>query len=247
MVSLTNHVAISLRLNTRRQTTIATATRLPPAYQVRGRNDKLKSKSPPAWSGDTAAMLAEPQSELRLQHPFVIWLTGLSGAGKSTLAGWVSAALRQKGFHTYILDGDDLRHGLNNDLGFSAADRKENVRRLAHVASLMYDAGLITLVACISPFQSERDFARGLLPCGRFVEVFVDTPLSLCEKRDTKGLYRRARAGEISEFTGIDSPYERPIDAEIIVDTSGRSVSDSGSEVLDFLIQRELLKWPVHG
>ena len=192
-------------------------------------------------------MLAEPQSELRLQRPFVIWLTGLSGAGKSTLAGWVSAELRQKGFGTYILDGDDLRHGLNNDLGFSAADRKENVRRLAHVATLMYDAGLIILVACISPFQSERDFARGMLPCGRFVEVFVDTPLSLCEKRDTKGLYRRARAGEISDFTGIDSPYERPVYAEIIVDTTGSSVSDSGSEVLDFLIQRQLLKWPVHG
>jgi adenylyl-sulfate kinase len=178
------------------------------------------------------------------QQPFVLWFTGLSGAGKTTVANCVARQLHDWGFHTYVLDGDNLRHGLNGDLGFSAGDRKENVRRLAHAASLTYDAGLITVAACISPFQVDRDSARSLLPVGKFIEVFVDTPLYLCEQRDNKGLYRRARAGEITEFTGIDSPYERPEDPEITIDTTDRSPSQCADTVLAFLRGRQLLRWP---
>ena len=186
------------------------------------------------------------RSALLRQRPLVLWFTGLSGAGKSALSGWLSRRLHEDGLLTYVLDGDNLRHGLNGDLGFSIDDRRENVRRLAHVASLMYEAGLITLVACISPFQAERDFARSLVARDRFVEVFVDTPLALCEKRDTKGLYRRARLGEITDFTGIDSPYERPASPEITIATAARTVSECGAELMDFLRRRNLLTWPAH-
>lgn len=178
------------------------------------------------------------------QWPCVLWFTGLSGAGKTALSGWLARQLHAAGLLTYVLDGDSLRHGLNRDLGFSPADRRENVRRLAHVAALLYDAGVITLVACISPFQAERDFARSLVPPGRFVEIFVDTPLALCEQRDTKGLYRRARAGEIADFTGIDSPYQRPTHPEIALATAGRAVAECGSDLLSYLHRRNLLTWP---
>lgn len=191
------------------------------------------------WQG-VAVTPAERFALLR-QQPFVIWFTGLSGAGKSALSGWLSRKLHDEGLLAYVLDGDNLRHGLNNDLGFSAAHRRENVRRLAHVGSLMYDAGLITLVACISPFQAERDFARSLVTPGKFVEVFVDTPLALCEQRDTKGLYRRARLGKITDFTGIDSPYERPTNPEIVIATANRAVSECGAELMAFLRRRKLL------
>ena len=180
------------------------------------------------------------------QWPMIIWLTGLSGAGKSTIASRLEQEIQAAGKHTYLLDGDNLRHGLNDDLGFGIGDRRENVRRLAHVASLMHEAGLITLVACISPFQSERDFARSLVGRDKFVEVFVDTPLALCEERDTKGLYRRARLGEITDFTGIDSPYEKPTNADIIIQTAGRTVAESGAELMAFLQRRKLLTWPAH-
>lgn len=190
------------------------------------------------------AVTGEERAALLGQQPLVLWFTGLSGAGKSSLAGWLSRQLHAGGLLTYVLDGDSVRHGLNRDLGFSADHRQENVRRLAHVAGLMYDAGLITLVACISPFQAERDFARSLVAGGRFVEVFVDTPLALCEERDTKGLYRRARRGEVTEFTGIDSPYQRPARPEITIDTTGRTVADCGAELLGYLRRRGLLPWP---
>ena len=189
---------------------------------------------------DIAVSPSERAALLR-QRPFLLWFTGLSGAGKSALSGWLSRRLHDAGRLTYVLDGDNLRHGLNDDLGFGIADRRENVRRLAHVASLMYEAGLITLVACISPFQSERDFARSLVGKGKFVEVFVDTPLALCEERDTKGLYRRARLGEIADFTGIDSPYEKPANPEIVIRTSNRTVAESGAELMAFLKRRKLL------
>jgi bifunctional enzyme CysN/CysC len=144
------------------------------------------------------------------QHPRCVWFTGLSGAGKSTIANLLERRLSTLGYHTYLLDGDNLRHGLNRDLGFTPGARVENVRRVAEVANLMVDAGLIVLVSVISPFRGEREFARELFEDGEFIEVYVDTPLEECERRDPKGLYRKARAGEISNFTGIDSPYETP-------------------------------------
>jgi bifunctional enzyme CysN/CysC len=154
------------------------------------------------------------------QRPAVLWFTGLSGAGKSTIANLVEKKLQAMGRHTYILDGDNVRHGLNRDLGFTDADRVENIRRVAEVAKLMADAGLIVLVSFISPFRSERRLARDLMPEGEFLEVYVDTPLAVAEERDVKGLYKKARAGELKNFTGIDSPYEAPEDPEIRVDTS---------------------------
>lgn len=149
------------------------------------------------------------------QQPRCLWFTGLSGAGKSTVANLLERRLCALGYHTYLLDGDNLRHGLNRDLGFTMEARVENVRRVAEVSHLMVDAGLIVLVCVISPFQSERDFARGLFEQGEFAEIFMDTPLEECERRDPKGLYRKARAGEIRNFTGIDSPYEAPINPEV--------------------------------
>ena len=154
------------------------------------------------------------------QQPGCLWFTGLSGAGKSTVANLLERRLTALGYHTYLLDGDNLRHGLNRDLGFTAEARVENVRRVAEVAHLMVDAGLIVLVCVISPFRSEREFARSLFADGEFIEVFVDTPLEECERRDPKGLYRKARAGEISNFTGIDSPYEVPETPEVHLRTS---------------------------
>ena len=187
------------------------------------------------------AVARADRTALLHQEPLVLWFTGLSGAGKTTLANFLAKRLYDKGCHAYVLDGDNLRHGLNRDLDFSEAARHENVRRMAEVAALMYDAGLITLAACISPFQSERDFARNLLPPGRFIEVFVDTPLEVCEQRDNKGLYRRARAGEIANFTGIDSPFERPVSPELVIDTSDRSPDGCVSMIVDYLSQRGLL------
>jgi bifunctional enzyme CysN/CysC len=148
----------------------------------------------------------------------VLWFTGLSGAGKSTIANLLEGRLHALGRHTYLLDGDNVRKGLNKDLGFTAEDRVENIRRVAEVAALMADAGLIVITAFISPFRNERRMARGLLPDGDFLEIFVDTPLAVAERRDPKGLYRKARRGELVNFTGIDSPYEPPENAELTID-----------------------------
>ena len=160
------------------------------------------------------------RAAMKGQKPCVLWFTGISGAGKSTLSNLVDKRLAAAGKHTYLLDGDNVRHGLNKDLGFTDADRVENIRRAGEVARLMVDAGLIVLVSFISPFRSERRMARDLLAKGEFIEVFVDTPLAVAEARDNKGLYKKARRGELEHFTGIDSPYEAPEHPEIRIDTT---------------------------
>jgi bifunctional enzyme CysN/CysC len=165
----------------------------------------------------------------------VIWLTGLSGAGKSTLANALEKRLWGRSMRTYLLDGDNVRHGLNSDLGFTQQDRAENIRRVAEVSKLMVDAGLVVITAFISPFRAERQLARSLFGDGEFVEVFVDTPLMVAEQRDPKGLYRRARRGELKHFTGIDSPYEIPENPEIVIDTTSMSVQES-ADCLDQLL-----------
>ncbi|HTL21485.1 MAG TPA: sulfate adenylyltransferase subunit CysN [Steroidobacteraceae bacterium] len=175
------------------------------------------------------------RARLKGQKSCVLWLTGLSGAGKSTIANRVEKRLAAAGRHTYLLDGDNVRHGLNKDLGFTAQDRVENIRRVAEVARLMVDAGLIVLVSFISPFRSERRMARELFPAGEFLEVFVDTPLAEAERRDVKGLYRKARRGELKNFTGIDSPYERPENPEIRIDTTALSADQAAARVIAHL------------
>jgi len=162
----------------------------------------------------------EHHAGMKHQKPAVLWLTGLSGSGKSTIANIVEKKLARMNRHTFLLDGDNVRHGLNKDLGFTEADRIENIRRVGEVAKLMTDAGLIVITAFISPFRSERDMVRGMMQPGEFVEVFVDTPLSVAEGRDVKGLYAKARAGQLKNFTGIDSPYEAPEAPEIRIDTT---------------------------
>jgi bifunctional enzyme CysN/CysC len=172
---------------------------------------------------------------LKVQKPAVLWFTGLSGSGKSTIANLVEKALFADGRHTYILDGDNVRHGLNRDLGFTDADRVENIRRVGETSRLFVDAGLIVLVSFISPFRSERRMARELLAEGEFIEVFVDTPIEICMQRDPKGLYVKAQAGEIANFTGISSPYEIPETAEIVVKTAGRTPEDCAAEIVGYL------------
>jgi bifunctional enzyme CysN/CysC len=172
------------------------------------------------------------------QSPCVLWMTGLSGAGKSTIADRVEAELHRRGHHTYLLDGDNVRHGLNRDLGFTDADRVENIRRVAEVSRLMLDAGLIVIVSFISPFRSERSMAREMFDPGQFLEVYVDTPLDVAEERDPKGLYRKARAGELTNFTGIDSPYEPPESPEVHIETTRLTVDESAEAVLAALATR---------
>lgn len=177
----------------------------------------------------------QARAELKSQKPCVLWFTGLSGAGKSTIANLVERCLYMLGHHTYLLDGDNVRHGLNKDLGFTDADRVENIRRVAEVARLMADAGLIVLVSFISPFRAERRMARELMPSGEFFEIFVDAPLPVAEARDPKGLYRKARRGELRNFTGIDSPYEVPENAELRIDTSAVAAEEAAETILKHL------------
>ena len=177
----------------------------------------------------------EARSRAMGQRPCILWFTGLSGAGKSTIADRVEQKLQSLGSHTYLLDGDNVRHGLNRDLGFTEEDRVENIRRIAEVARLMADAGLIVIVSFISPFRSEREMARGLAEEGEFVEIFVDTPVEVCEARDPKGLYAKARSGDLVNFTGIDSPYEPPQNPELRIDTTNTSVDEAADRVLESL------------
>jgi len=175
------------------------------------------------------------------QKPAVLWFTGLSGAGKSTIASLVEQKLFERGRHTYILDGDNIRHGLNNDLGFTDADRVENIRRTAETAKLMLDAGLIVLVSFISPFSAERDMARQMMADGEFIEIYVNTPLKVAEARDVKGLYVKARRGEIKNFTGIDSEYQPPKAAEIHVDTIAQNAETAAMHIIDYLKDKKFL------
>jgi bifunctional enzyme CysN/CysC len=180
----------------------------------------------------------ETHALIKGQKPAVLWFTGLSGAGKSTIANLVEKKLVARGHHTFLLDGDNVRHGLNRDLGFTEADRIENIRRVGEVARLMVDAGLIVLTAFISPFRAERHMVRRMVPEGEFLEVFIDTPLSEAEKRDAKGLYAKARAGELKNFTGIDSPYEPPEAPEIRIDTTQLSADEAADRILEELLKR---------
>lgn len=172
----------------------------------------------------------------------ILWFTGLSGAGKSTLANALEHRLHADGIHTYLLDGDNIRHGLNRDLGFSPADRTENIRRIAEVARLFVDAGTIVLTAFISPYRADRELARALVAEGEFLEVFVDCALETCEERDPKGLYQKARAGQIPEFTGISAPYEAPESAEIIVPSDRQSIEESVEQIYDYLFTNGYLR-----
>ena len=173
----------------------------------------------------------------------VIWFTGLSGSGKSTIAGQVEYVLNsQYKAHTYLLDGDNIRTGLNKDLDFSETSRAENIRRIGEVSKLFYDAGLIVLTAFISPFRADREQVRALLPEGDFLEIFVDCPLAVCENRDPKGLYRKARQGVIKDFTGLNSPYERPLNPEIILNSGSTSIEDCVQQVIRDLLEKNILR-----
>ena len=181
------------------------------------------------------------RARLNAQKPALLWFTGLSGAGKSTIADQLEKNLHALGKHTFVLDGDNVRHGLNRDLGFTEADRVENIRRVAEVAKLFVEAGLITLVSFISPFRAEREMARALVAPGEFIEIFVDTPLETCERRDPKGLYKKARRGELKNFTGFDSPYESPANPELVLDTVNETASGLADRIVDFMQRRGLL------
>jgi adenylylsulfate kinase len=168
----------------------------------------------------------------------VLWFTGLSGCGKSTVANTVDHLLHQRGIHTFVLDGDNVRMGLNKNLGFSPEDRAENIRRIGEVAKLFSDTGVIVLTAFISPYREDRDNVRALLPAGEFVEIYVNASLETCEKRDPKGLYKKARAGEIKGFTGIDAPYEEPENAELVLDSDTKDIDALAAEVVAFLDEK---------
>ncbi|MBF0448721.1 MAG: adenylyl-sulfate kinase [Magnetococcales bacterium] len=190
----------------------------------------------------TVTISRKDREKLNNHRSFLLWFTGLSGSGKSTLVQGVEQELHKKGMRTYALDGDNVRHGLCGDLGFSAADRVENIRRIGEVANLMVDGGLITLAAFISPFISDRKKVRNLMPPGDFIEVYCDSSLQKCEERDVKGLYKKARLGEIREFTGISSPYEAPINPELVLNTGENSEADCIAQVMAHIENRLALR-----
>ena len=186
------------------------------------------------------ALSREDRETLLKQKGVLLWFTGLSASGKSTVANEVTYQLHQMGKLTYVLDGDNIRHGLNKNLGFSPEDREENIRRISEVGNLFADAGLITTTAFISPYRKDRDFARQLLGDGRFIEIFVKASVETCEKRDPKGLYQKAKTGEIKEFTGISAPYEEPLKPELVLDADAMTIEEEVKMVLDYLKEKKI-------
>lgn len=203
------------------------------------KKDVTEKSSDVVWH--EASVSSEERNVLNGHKSVVLWYTGLSGSGKSTVANAVDRKLYDQGVKTYVLDGDNVRHGLNGDLSFSDADRIENIRRVGEVAKLFVDAGVLVSTAFISPFTDDRSLVRELLPEGQFLEVFIDTPLNVCEQRDPKGLYKKARAGEIKNFTGIDSAYEAPVSPDIRVKTAGKSIEECADFVITQLRQASII------
>lgn len=177
----------------------------------------------------------EQRAKQKNQKPCVVWFTGLSGSGKSTLANALEVKLFELNYHTYLLDGDNVRHGLNGDLGFDEASRVENIRRIGEVAKLFVESGTIVLTAFISPFVADREIARSLVKAGEFIEIFVDTPLEVCEQRDPKGLYKKARSAELKNFTGIDSPYEKPLNPELRLTNDKEDINNNVDKIVAYL------------
>jgi adenylylsulfate kinase len=187
-------------------------------------------------------LTASDREKFLKQKGAVVWLTGLSGSGKSTIARELEHPLVENGLSAYVLDGDNIRHGLNANLGFSPEDRKENIRRIGEVAKLFCEANVIAVTAFISPYKEDRDLARRLLPEGSFFEIYCDTPLDICEQRDTKGLYKKARAGELKEFTGISAPYEAPDRPELVLETGRETVEESTRKLLNLLTEKGIIR-----
>ena len=206
--------------------------------------DKTKSSSTTqsenvVWH--QSSVTNEQRAKANGHQPAVLWYTGLSGSGKSTVANAVDSKLFELGCHTYVLDGDNIRHGLNGDLTFSDKDRVENIRRIGEVSKLFVDAGLIVSTAFISPFESDRKMVRDLIPDGQFIEIFIDTPIEICEQRDPKGLYKKARSGVIKNFTGIDSDYDVPTSPEVHVKAADKSVAECADFVIEQLKARGII------
>jgi len=201
----------------------------------------MKQKSTNVVWHDTEITKAD--REKRNGHKgVVIWMTGLSACGKSTVATELQKQLFERGCNVYILDGDNIRHGLNGDLGFSPADREENIRRIGQVAKLFAESGTIAITSFISPYRKDRDINRALMPDGEFIEIFVKASLAVCEERDPKGLYKKARAGLIPEFTGISAPYEEPLKPELVIETDKLSVEESVQKVIDYLLEKAIIQ-----
>lgn len=202
------------------------------SYSVKGR---VKSEKAENIVRHEAKVTKQMHTELKRQKPCILWFTGLSGSGKSTTANALEMRLFQMGFHTYLLDGDNIRRGLNNDLDFTEEGRVENIRRVGEVAKLFVEAGLMVLTAFISPFREDRSMVRRLVEQGEFIEIYIDAPLEICEGRDPKGLYKKAREGKIKDFTGIDSPYEVPSEPELVLHTNSMTVEECTDKVVDYL------------
>ena len=204
-------------------------------YYKELRNNRLANQKATNITWHETTVTVEDREQLLNQKGCVVWFTGLSGSGKSTLANAVAHLLHERNHHTYVLDGDNVRHGLNKNLGFSPEDREENIRRVGEVAKLFVDSGTIVMTAFISPYRADRDLARDLISENRFVEVYVECPLDVCEERDPKGLYKKARSGEIKEFTGISAPYEAPNIPEVLVNSAELSIIESAQKVISVL------------